>query len=276
MNRKANAKINTDIPQEIARKKLEEFFEKRNKEVFFARQIEVQNEDEFFHWVTHRVTQELIDRDLIRSETRKLSSGAPIKLLWNRSYRYYKRSAEKLIKIVEEYSDPNVGAYIGLHGEMMVLEGFARSRFVMIERNTQKYGDREWKKTGHNLDFIFEKDSIPYGIEVKNSLGYIDPDEFRIKIEMCKKLGIRPVFVVRMMPKTWIQELQLGGGFALIMKYQLYPWTHKKLARKVAKELDIPVDSPRVLKETTMKRFLNWHKKHVILESNSQKKNITH
>lgn len=93
---------------------------------------------------------------------------------------------------------------------------------------------------------------------------------------MCKKLGIRPVFVVRMMPKTWIQELQLGGGFALIMKYQLYPWTHKKLARKVAKELDIPVDSPRVLKETTMKRFLNWHKKHVILESNSQKKNITH
>ena len=77
------------------------------------------------------------------------------------------------------------------------------------------------------------------------------------------------------MPKTWIQELQLKGGFALIIKYQLYPWTHKKLARKVARELEIPVDSPRVLKEITMKRFINWHKKQVILESNSQNKNIT-
>ena len=58
------------------------------------------------------------------------------------------------------------------------------------------------------------------------------------------------------MPRAWIHELQLAGGFALIMKYQLYPWTHKNLARKVAKELGIPVDSPRSLKETTMKRFL--------------------
>ena len=39
--------------------------------------------------------------------------------------------------------------------------------------------------------------------------------------------------------------------------------THKKLARKVAKELHIQVDSPRVLEETTMKRFLKWHEKHV-------------
>ena len=39
--------------------------------------------------------------------------------------------------------------------------------------------------------------------------------------------------------------------------------THKKLEKKVAKELDTLVNSPRVLEETTMKRFLKWHEKHV-------------
>jgi hypothetical protein len=79
-----------------------------------------------------------------------------------------------------------------------------------------------------------------------------------------------------MMPKTWIQELQVKGGFALIRKYQLYPWTHKNLARKVARELELPVDSPRVLEATTMNRFIKWHKKQVNSKSNSRNANITH
>jgi hypothetical protein len=124
-----------------------------------------------------------------------------------------------------------------------------------------------------NIGFEVKKPQVSYRKKGKKSLGYIDPDEFRIKIEMCQKLNIRPVFVVRMMPKTWIQELQVKGGFALI-KYQLYPWTHKNLARKVARELEIPVDSPRVLKETTMNRFIKWHEKQVNSKGNSQKINI--
>jgi hypothetical protein len=43
-----------------------------------------------------------------------------------------------LVALVEEYSDPNIGASLGLHGEMMVLEGFARSQFMMVGKNTKK------------------------------------------------------------------------------------------------------------------------------------------
>ncbi len=60
---------------------------------------------------------------------------------------------------------------MGLHGEMMVLEGFARSEFVMRGRNTREFRGRLWIETENNLDFIFERDGQAYGVEVKNTLG---------------------------------------------------------------------------------------------------------
>jgi hypothetical protein len=64
-----------------------------------------------------------------------------------------------------------------------------------------------------------------------------------------------------MLPRTWIHDLNTSGGYGMIMRYQLYPWTHKELAKKVAMELSLPVDAPRALYEGTMHRFLEWHKK---------------
>jgi hypothetical protein len=165
--------------------------------------------------------------------------------------------------LVEEYADPNIGGVVGLHGEFMVLEGFARCEFVMRGRNTREFGGRSWTLTGHNLDFIFERDGLAYGVEVKNTLGYMDYDEFHTKVEICQFLGLRPVFAARMLPKTWINELVLAGGYGLILKYQLYPWSHKELAKRVARELGLPVDAPRALAEGTMQRFLGWHRKHL-------------
>lgn len=116
-----------------------------------------------------------------------------------------------------------------------------------------------WTGSGHDIDFIFERDNEAYGVEVKNTLRYMDYEEFGIKIGMCKGLGLKPVFAVRMMPKTWIEEVRRAGGFALIMKYQLYLWAHRELARRVRTELRLPVDAPRALADGTMERFVRWH-----------------
>ena len=110
------------------------------------------------------------------------------------------------------------------------------------------------------MDFIFERDGKAYGIEVKNTLGYMDRVEFEIKIRLCRHLVVRPVFAARMLPKSWINDLINVGGFALIIKYQLYPWAHRELARKVRSELELPVDAPRRLSDGTMARFLRWHR----------------
>ena len=84
-------------------------------------------------------------------------------------------------------------------------------------------------------------------------------DELQTKLKMCSALGIKPVFVARMMPKSWIKEIVDAGGFALILKYQLYPVSHRELAKKVKAELGLPIDSPKALEEGTMDRFVRWH-----------------
>ena len=236
-----------------------EFFDQHREEVYFSRQLEVRNEDEFFHWVTNRAVRDLRESGVVNWETRQLRAGGEITLLWHRSYRYYRRAAKGLMGLVEEYADPNIGAALGLHGEAMVLEGFARSEFIMRGRDVREFGGREWTRSEHNVDFIFEWDGLVYGVEVKNTLGYMNDGEFKTKIELCQHLGVTPVFAVRMIPKTWIRELMQAGGFALILKYQLYPWTHRELARRVARELGLPVDSPRALADGTMRRFTKWH-----------------
>src|SRR5438067_1640673 len=256
-----DAPPSSDKTEVAARDHLRGVFAENRERVFFSRQLEVQNENEYFHWITNRAIHDLEAEGSINSEWRKLSTGTSIKLVWHRSYRFYKRSANQLVALVEEYSAPNIGGSLGLHGETMVLEGFARSQFLMIGRDTSEYHDRKWIESKHNLDFVFERDGRVYGVEVKNTLGYMDREEFLLKIRLCKHIGITPVFVCRFLPKTWIFELKELGGFSLILKYQLYPWTHKALAKRVKEGLGLPVDAPRFLYEGTMNRFLKWHKR---------------
>ena len=113
-------------------------------------------------------------------------------------FRSFRRDAATLVSLVGQYSDPNVCASLGLHG-------------------------LRWTETGHDLHFIFERDEVAYGVEVKNSLSYMEQDEFRIKIRLCKHLNVRPVFAVRMLPRPWIIELVSAGGYAMIFEIPAVP-----------------------------------------------------
>jgi hypothetical protein len=247
-------------PQEMrAVEVLRKFFEQHREEVFTSRQVEVQHEREFFHWVSNRAIRDLIGEGLLKSDMRELAFGGSVKLIWHRKYRYPKRGADRVVGLVDEYSAPNIGGALGLHGELMVLEGFAREEFVMRGREVREYGGREWTESDHDLDFIFARDDIAYGVEVKNTLPYMDHQEMQAKMAMCAHLGLRPVIAARMLPKSWVEELRQAGGFGLILKFQLYPLAHKELARRVREELGLPVDAPRALSNGTMARFVGWH-----------------
>ena len=245
-----------------ARKELREFFDQHNEWVFFCRQIEILFEGRFFHWIIARALRNLVGARRVKTEVRRIpSTGGPIHLFWNRKYRYYRRAADEVVRLVSEYAHPNVAAAIGIHGEGMVLGGFADPEFVLKARETNEYQGRRWTRTNHDLDFLFERDEVRYGVEVKNTLGYPQSGEIFIKLVMAKFIRATPVFVVRMLPKSVINEIWKAGGFALILKYQLYPYSHRELAKRVARELGLPVDSPRRLADGTMKRFIDWHLK---------------
>lgn len=179
--------------------------------MFFANQLAIHHEQQFFHWITARAIDVLIGEGVVKTETRKLSSGSEIKLLWHRSHRYYKRDAKRVVQLVEEYGSPNICAALGLQAEALVLEGFARREFLLRRRHASEFGGRKWTRTGHNLDFIFERDGRAYGVEVKNTLSYMKQSELITKIEMCDYLGIIPVFAVRMLPKSLDQRCRPSG-----------------------------------------------------------------
>lgn len=250
---------------------LRAFFDARRERVFYSRQVEVLHERTYFHWITNRAVKVLQDLGLVVSERRPLRTGGSIQLLWYRGFRYYRRSAKQLVRLVEEYSDPNIGAALGLQGEALVLEGFAREQFVLHGRNTRTYQDRTGSASQHDLDFIFVRDGRAYGVEVKNTLGYMDHHELAAKIQLCSDLGMAPVFVARMLPKTWVREVVSAGGFALLLGYQLYPWAHKSMAERLRRELELPVDAPRALAEGTMRRFVSWHERELRNNSHPQK-----
>ena len=150
-----------------------------------------------------------------------------------------------------------------MQGEHLVLAAFARQRFLLLGEEANSYGDKVWTQTGHDLDFIFERDGIGYGIEVKNTLGYLDIGEFLAKIKLARHIGVKPVFAVRALPRTWANALIQAGGYAMIMRYQFYPWTHKDVADKISATLGLPVDTPRRIEQGTMQRFENWITNHI-------------
>lgn len=239
------------------------FFEEHKDKVFFGRQIEVIHEQQFYHWVSNRSLRKLAEDGIIKREQRVLKTGGIVMIYWHNSLRYYKRPAQNTVGIVESYSKDIIGSSIGAHGEFLVIEGFAKLQFLLKGRNTSGYNGTKWTATAHNLDLIIEKDGIAYGVEVKNTLGYIDKEEYEIKMKMCKHLGIRPVFAARMLPVIWNYEIYKAGGFALIMKYLMYPEYLQDLAATMKNELFLPVDTPKSLYDGTLNRFNNWHLKNV-------------
>jgi len=44
---------------------LRDFFDIHRNEVFFSRQLEVQNEDKYFHWISNRAIRDLREEGLI-------------------------------------------------------------------------------------------------------------------------------------------------------------------------------------------------------------------
>jgi hypothetical protein len=117
-----------DTADEKARARLLAHFEDNPERVFYSRQLEVLFEGEYFHWLTNRAVRRLVKEGRIHTETRQLSTGAEMKLLWHRRYRFYRRAADEVYKLVDKYTTAATDGALGLQGEHLVLAAFARAK----------------------------------------------------------------------------------------------------------------------------------------------------
>jgi hypothetical protein len=247
-----------DDAKEVLRSEL---FATDDDAVFYQRQIETRYEGQFFHWITAKAVNELAAERVFSSETVPLLGNASIRFYWSPKNRYWKRRANAIRKLVLAFSESSMSHAIGRQGEVMFDAALPRVGLLPVPpyKNVKSFADRAWTKTKHDLDRVFARDGITYGVEIKNTLSYIDKDELDIKLEMCAHLGLRPLFVMRMAPKSYMYQIQQRGGFGLIFGKQLYPYGQEAFAKTIQQELRLPVDCIRDVPEGHLQRFNSWH-----------------
>jgi hypothetical protein len=179
-------------------------FERSPDAVFYESQLCVHFEDRFFHWVTARALKDLRDGNRIASELQELTPKTPLRFYFSKRNRYWRRRAGEIRKLVLSFSNQAFTSALGAQGELLIDAGLPRVGFMPQGENVKTWEDRTWVDTGHDLDRVFMRDGIPYGAEIKNRLGYIRQEEFIAKLQMCAALGLTPLFIARMMPKTYI------------------------------------------------------------------------
>ncbi|HUY28217.1 MAG TPA: hypothetical protein VMV27_12435 [Candidatus Binataceae bacterium] len=233
----------------------------RPEDVFYERQFQVFFEKRFFHWITARAVDELAQDAVIESEFVPLPAGGPARFFFSKQLRYWRRKAQESVKLIGRYSSHVFTQAVGHHAELLFDAALARAGFLPVATETREFNGRRWEESAHDLDRIYNRDGFFYGTEIKNKLAYIDAQEFAIKLRMCGFLGVRPLFIARWMPKSYVWEVVKAGGFCLLFKFQLFPFGNEQFAKELRDKLGLPTDCPRGIEEGTVRRLLDWHLK---------------
>lgn len=232
--------------------------------VYYARQLEIWLEDDFFHWITKRALNELAGEGRIKFEEEDLQHHRA-HFYYPRSHRYPRRQIGQTMGLIKEFSNPDFTRALGHHGELLLESAFARTGFRIRDQKVRSVDGQMWTDTGHDLDFLIERDGVRYGVEVKNQLGYIDLTELQVKLKMCEFFGIKPMFATRVMPANYFHVVGSQDGYLFITQNQNYPLLSKKLAKSVKDTLNLPVAVIQRLPHTALTRFENWHLKSLAL-----------
>ena len=224
------------------------------KTPYYQHQLQVLYEQQFFEWVVAKALRELVEEGhVVMFDKNNVAGLGRLKVV--HGIRFYasadavnEAGAEQTMKKhvmaaarhVEKYSDANHTRVAGRHLESLVKAQLKASQFEIVGEHTNEYGGQKWSKTDHNLDFIARKrgTNLTIGVEVKNTLGIIPREEIDIKIDICKHLGIVPVFAVRWI-KPHFNCIRKQGGFSWMFKVQMFPLGYEKFVSDFSKRFSI-------------------------------------
>lgn len=245
-----------------AQQEIRDLYENNRESVFYIRQLQVKLEKKYYHWITNNAIIGIYKIGYLKDLRIPKAKGTSTRFFIHKSNRYARRTINRIEKIIEEYSQDHITRSCGHRAEDLFCKALAMHGFIPMATKVREYNGKSWERTGHDLDFVFEKDGIKYGCEIKNTLGYIEKEELGIKLEMCAYLGLKPLFIIRYAPKTYINMIIHGyGGYAMIFETQIYELSQEKLVQKLKGTLGLPVICSKAVPEGIIERFNKWHRR---------------
>jgi len=209
--------------------------------VFYKKQIQVIFEDLYPHDVTGKAVNELIQDGFLKLEPRFFGKNDHAIFVWRYNVRYTSNEIKGRIRIMKQFFDEELNKGAGREAENLFNHLFKANQFRTIARHTRTFRGKTWPMSGKNLDFIIEKDGICYGVEVKNTLDYMPPDEFQEKLDMCHFLGLLPMFPLRCPSDQQFATMEQIGGMALKFKSRIFPQGNRRLINDIWNHFRLPV-----------------------------------
>ena len=261
----------------------EHFLDRKNRPIrtpYYQHQLQVLYEDEFFDWVVTTALNglvrdgylEVFDRQNTLELERMGNKIGRMKFYANADAvrtdperQLMKTHVVGTARLVSRYSDADTTRMLGAHLESLVKSQLQISQFEIMGIHTNEYLGRRWTNTNHNLDFIAKKKGKDFaiGVEVKNTLGGMEPEEIDVKIDICRYLGIVPVFAVRW-NRQYVNCVYKQGGFSWFFKTQMFPLGQERLVNRLfirlsaGPQLKFPVSVRTSLPEKTVRMFDGW------------------
>lgn len=255
-----------------AQEDIRNLYKENPKSVYYIRQLQVMFEKKYFHWVTNNAVIGLLKIGYLKDYRVKRSSGSSTRFFMHHSNRYPIRAINKIEEVVREYSEDSVTRGCGYRAEDLFCKALALRGFMPKGTKVKEYNGKAWEKTGHDLDYIFARDGIEYGCEMKNTLGYIEKEELEIKIEMCDSFKVKPLFIMRYAPKSYNKVIADRGGFAMIFETQIYELGQVELVKKIQEVIGLPVICTKSIPDGIIDRFENWHVKNSVKKNKKSQK----
>jgi hypothetical protein len=242
-----------------AQAEIHKLYEEDRESVYYIRQLQVMFEKKYYHWITNNAVNGLQKIGFLKDVRIPKEKGTSTRYFIHKSNRYARRTINKMEKVIEDYSQDHITRSCGHRAEDLFCKALAMRRFMPLASKVKHHNHKKWEKSGHDLDFVFSRDGVEYGCEIKNTLGYIDKEELRIKLEMCAFFGVRPLFIMRYSPKVYNNLIYEGGGFALIFESQIYELSQESLVKKIREVLGLPVVCSKAIPDGIIDRFEKWH-----------------
>ena len=104
---------------------------------YHRKQIEVLFEKKYFHWVTDRNVNSLIDEGFLKERTTKVAN-----FVYRANIRYIDREINRRIKLIEKNSDPDIMHAVGEYAEMLSEYMFRVNSFKILDTHANEYNNK--------------------------------------------------------------------------------------------------------------------------------------